>query len=79
MTGVVGPDGTEWIPAVVALDRVPGLNRATLDSWIHRGRVRHQRVGRQSWVAWPDVLEVEAAANLAGWRRGGFRRQRAGA
>ncbi|PHP52583.1 hypothetical protein [Actinomyces ruminis] len=79
MTGasVTGPDGTEWVPAVTALDRVPGLSASTLRSWVHRGRVRSQRVGRQSWVAWEDVLTMEAAAHLAGWRRGGFRRQRA--
>ncbi|MDU0348302.1 hypothetical protein [Actinomyces sp. MRS3W] len=73
MTGVVGPDGTEWVSAVTALDRVPGLSGWTLWSWIRREQVRSRRVGRQVWVAWPDVLEVEAAAHLAGWRRGGYR------
>ncbi|WP_136191992.1 hypothetical protein [Actinomyces procaprae] len=81
MTGasVTGPDGTEWIPAVTALDRVPGLSYRTLQSWWQRGRVRSQRVGRQVWVAWEDVLQVEAAAHLAEWKRGGHRRQRADA
>lgn len=62
--------GVEWVPAAVVLERVPGLNAATLRSWVHRGRVRSHRVGRVSWVVWEDVLTVEAAAHLAGWRRG---------
>lgn len=66
---MIGPDGVEWITATECLERVPGLNRSTLDSWTHRGRVRRQRVGRQVWVVWVDVLEAEAAAHLAGWKR----------
>lgn len=73
---VVGPDGAEWVRVVEVLERVPGLSGSTLRSWLRarppatRPRVRSRRVGRQVWVAWPDVLEVEAAAELAGWRRG---------
>lgn len=67
---MIGPDGVEWITAAECLERVPGLEYRTLQSWWTRGRVRRQRVGRQVWVAWVDVLEVESAAHLAGWKRG---------
>ena len=65
------PSGVEWVTPAEALERLaPRLRRPTLDSWVHRGKVRRVRVGRQAWVAWPDVLEHEAAATLAGWKRG---------
>lgn len=69
-------EGVEWVPASVVLERVPGLNGWTLRSWLRPRtadgvpKVRSHRVGRQVWVAWEDVLTVEAAAHLAGWRRG---------
>ena len=66
----LGPDGAEWITTAEALERVPGLRYRTLQSWWARGEVRCQRVGRQVWVAWEDVLTHEAAAHLVGWRRG---------
>lgn len=65
-----GPDGVEWVRAAEALERVPGLRYRTLQSWWARGEVRCQRVGRQVWVVWDDVLTHEAAAHLVGWRRG---------
>nr|DAM46435.1 MAG TPA: hypothetical protein [Caudoviricetes sp.] len=49
---------------------MPGLSYRTLQSWRRRKRVRSLRSAGQVWVAWPDVLEREAAANCAGWRRG---------
>lgn len=73
---MIGPDGSEWVRAIEVLERVPGLSGNTLRSWLRarppatRPRVRSIRVGRQVWVAWSDVLEVEAAAHLAGWKRG---------
>lgn len=73
---VLGPDGTEWVSAAEALERMPGLNPSTLRSWLRarppaaRARVRSRRAGRRVWVAWDDVLRAEAAAHLAGWRRG---------
>lgn len=76
MTGVADVEGVEWVPASECLERVPGLNGNTLRSWLRvrppasRARVRSVRVGRQVWVAWPDVLEQEGAATLAGWHRG---------
>ena len=66
---MIDHQGVEWIPTPEVLARVPGLNASTLRSWIHRGRVRHRRVGRASWVCWDDVIEVEAAAFLARRRR----------
>lgn len=54
--------GAEWLTTPEVLERAPRLKAATLRSWIHRGRVRHHRVGRTSWVCWDDVMEVEAAA-----------------
>lgn len=67
---MTGPDGSEWVTVAECLEMVPGLAYRTLQSWWSRGRVRHRRVGRQVWVVWGDVLEVEAAAHLAGWKRG---------
>ena len=75
--GFVDPEGVEWVRAVRAVARVPGLSRSTLDSWVRRGRVRHRRVGRESWVAWTDVLEADGAAWLSGYRRGRRRGRRA--
>lgn len=66
----LGPDGAEWVRAAEALERIPGLRYRTLQSWWARGEVRCARVGRQVWVAWEDVLTHEAAAALAGGRRG---------
>ena len=63
-------DDVEWIPAAECLERAPGLAYRTLQSWWARGMIRHTKVGRQVWVAWPDVLEQEAASHLAGWKRG---------
>ena len=59
-----GPDGVEWVRAAEALERIPGLRYRTLQSWWARGEVRCQRVGRQVWVVWDDVLTHEAAAAL---------------
>ncbi len=72
---VTGPDGVEWVTCIEVGERVPGLSSDTLRSWIRRRSVRSRRAGRQVWVAWPDVLEHEVTASLAGWRRGRRRRQ----
>ena len=77
MSSVTGPDGVQWVRAVEALERVPGLRRSTLDSWVSRGQVRQRRVGRESWVVLADVLEHEAAAALVGFRRGRHAARRA--
>ncbi|SPT53786.1 Uncharacterised protein [Actinomyces bovis] len=71
-------EGTEWVTATQCLELVPGLGYRTLQSWWRRQMVRHRRVGRQVWVAWPDVLEIEAAAHLAGWKRGRHAAKRPG-
>lgn len=71
-----GPDGVEWVTVDEALERMPGLNSHTLRSWLRvrppatRARVSSLRVERRVWVAWDDVMRVEAAAHLAGWSRG---------
>ncbi|WP_162933855.1 hypothetical protein [Actinomyces lilanjuaniae] len=66
---MIDPEGVEWVRASVAVGRLPGLSRSTLDSWVRRGRVRRHRVGREAWVAWDDVLSAEAAGFLAARRR----------
>ncbi|VEG28033.1 hypothetical protein [Actinomyces howellii] len=66
---VTGPDGVEWVPVAEALERVPGLEYRTLQSWWARGDVRTQRVGRMVWVAWEDVMAREGVAFLAGRRQ----------
>lgn len=71
----VGPDGVEWVSIRECLERIPGLNGWTVRSWL-RGRagaaprVRSVREDGSVFVAWNDVLAVEAAADRAGWRRG---------
>ena len=71
---MIGPDGTEWMRPIEVLELVPGLKRSTLDSWVSRGKVRRiyadPATRRLPVVALPDVLEHEAAATLAGWKRG---------
>ena len=71
---VAGPDWTEWVTAAEVRGRMPHLSGRTLQSWRRRKRVRSLRAAGRVWVAWPDVLEQEAAAHLAGWRRGRRRR-----
>ena len=67
---VTGPDGVEWVTVAEALERVPGLAYRTLQSWWARGDVRTQRVGRQVWVAWDDVLDRDSIAIRTGYRPG---------
>jgi hypothetical protein len=67
---VTGPDGVEWVTAAEVRERMPGLSYRTLQSWRRRKRVRSLRSAGQVWVAWPDVLEREAAAHRTDWRRG---------
>lgn len=58
---MVDPDGVEWLRYAEASDRV-GVPVTTLKVWVHRRKVRTERVGRATWLHLGDVRHAEAAS-----------------
>lgn len=56
---MIVPEGDEWLPTAEAAAQT-GVPAGTIGVWVHRGRVRSHRVGRQRWVLVDDVLEAAA-------------------
>lgn len=67
---MIDPHGGEWLMIDEVLERLPHLRRDLLWQWASRGVVGTYRIDRRLWFFMPDVLDREAAARAAGFRRG---------
>lgn len=57
---MIDPDGVEWLTIPDAARRAR-VRESTLYGWRSRGAIRGHRIGRQLYVAWPDVMTAEHA------------------
>lgn len=67
---MIDPRGGEWLTMAEVRERLPHLSEALLWKWSSRGVVQTEKVSRRLWFFMPDVLDAEAAARAAGFKRG---------
>lgn len=52
--------GREWLRAQQIAERIPQVRYPTLKVWVHRGKVRSRKVGRERWICVQDVAALVA-------------------